>query len=178
MLLRCYLSTFQTFFFPTVNEPYIGFQPVQLSIEQLRIFILFNFRRLNIYPPAFVRGCGFGQIHSGKEGAFERNTVEQGSTLKYSGANTFLRILSWKKYSAAKPRTEIQRPNTFLRVLRSCDLESGQCFPFRIGPGAVFRFCQSWFLSDSSSCWRLWQERRLTSKFAPSSIFACIANRN
>ena len=102
MLLRCYLSTFQTFFFPTVNELYIGFQPVQLSIEQLRIFILFNFQRLNIYPPAFVRGCGFGQIHSGKEGAFERNTVEQGSTLKYSSANTFLRILSWKKYSAAK----------------------------------------------------------------------------
>ena len=83
---------------------------------------------------------------------FERNTVEQGS--------------------------EIQRPNTFLRALRSCDLESGQCFPFRIGPGAVFPFCQSWFLSDSSSCWRLWQERRLTLKFAPSSIFACIANRN
>ena len=113
------MSTFQTFFFPTVNELYIRFPPGQLSdsIQQLRIFILFNFRGLNIYPPAFVRGCGFGQIHSCKEGAFERNTVEQGNN-----AATKYILESIEK----------QR--------ESCDLESRQCFPFTIGPSGGFSF--------------------------------------
>ena len=129
MLLRCYLSTFQTFFFPTVNEPYIGFQPVQLSIEQLRIFILFNFRRLNIYPSAFVRGCGFGQIHSCKEGAFERNPVEQGSVLKYSRANTSIEF-------ALKYRDQIHSWEHWEAVIWNRDNVS----PLELGRGRFFLF--------------------------------------
>lgn len=108
---------FRHFSFLLSTSCILGFQLSSWDpIQQLRIFILFNFRGLNIYPPAFVRGCGFGQIHSCKEDAFERNTVEQGNT----GTKYILESI------------EKQR--------ESCDLESRQCFPFTIGARGGFSF--------------------------------------
>ena len=166
MLLRCYLSTFQTFFFPTVNEPYIGFQPVQLSIEQLRIFYPFQFSKIKYLPPGLCAGVWIWpntlwqrrrvwkkysrarqhtQIHSW-EYWVERNTAQQSHALEYSD-----QIHSWEYWEA---------------VIWNQDNVS----PLELGRGAVFPFCPSWFLSDSSAVDK-WQEGRLMSKFAPPPLY-------
>ena len=140
---------FQTFFFPTVNELYIRFPRGRALNTATPHFYPFQFSGIKYLPPAFVRGCGFGQIHSCKEGAFERNTVvEQGNNV------------------ATKYILERVLKSNGRAVIWNRDNVS----PLELDRGAVFRFCPSWFLSDGSAVDK-WQEGRLMSKFAPPPLY-------
>ena len=152
LLWRCYLSTFQTFFFPSVNELYIRFPPGLNTATPH--FYPFQFSGIKYLPPGLCAGVWIWP-----------NTLLQ-------------RRRFWKKYSRARQGAleysdQIHSWEYWEAVIWNRDNVS----PLEFGRRRFFLFVRVDFFQTAAVDG--WQERRLMSKFAPSSIFACcISNRN
>ena len=174
MLWRCYLSTFQTFFFLSVNELYIGiihqFSPPGLNTATPH-FYPFQFSGIKYLPPGLCAGVWIWP-----------NTLLQRRRAwkKYSWAE-----IQWSKYileSIEKYSWEIQWSKYILESIeeqrqKAVIWNRDNVSPLEFCRGRFFLFVRVDFFQTAPV--DDWQERRLMSKFAPSSIFpSCISNRN